>query len=141
MPFNYDASGIEEDRFTRSVLPAGWYELKIVEANEKTSSKGDNMVSTKCMVAEPFEYAGRHVYHNVTFLDKGSKGAGMAIHFLKCIGEPYENSFQVNAHRWIGKRFRAKVIEAKFDGRPKNEIKEVSPMDVVAAAKDDEVPF
>lgn len=141
MSFNYDASNVAEDKGGRfSLLPPGWYEMKITEATEKKSSKGNDMVALKCAVTEPFEYAGKWLFHNVTFLPPERKGANMALHFLKVIKEPHQGAFDVDGRSWVGKRFRGKVVQGEYEGKARNEIKEVSPVD--AENKDDDsIPF
>jgi hypothetical protein len=138
MPFQYDATQVRESGGF-DVLPGGWYELKIEEAVEKISKNGNDMVSVKCTVTEPIQYLGRLIYHNVTFLPPSSKGANMSLHFLNCINEPSTGSFTVNAARWRGKRFRGKIVESEYQGKRRNEIKAVSPLDQAAA--EEEVPF
>jgi hypothetical protein len=70
--------------------------------------------------------------------DKHSKGAGMAIQFLKFIGEPWEGKFDIDTDRWINKRFKAKVrIGKDMQGRPKNEIAWL----IDPNASEEEVPF
>lgn len=139
-PFDYDATQVRDSKSGYPTIPPGWYEFKIVEATEKTSKKGNNMVAVRCMVTEPFEYAGKTVFHNVTFLDPSAKGANMSIHFLKTIGEPHAGAFTVNSYNWRGKRFRAKVVEGEYEGNPRNEIKEVASIDSVKVG-DDAIPF
>lgn len=140
MPFNWDATDVADDGAGRvTLLPPGWYEFRVGEATEKQSSNGNPMVALKCIVTEPMQFTGKWVWHNVTFMPAKSKGAYMAMHFLKCIGEPHEGVLKVNATKWIGKRFRGKVKHGEYKGQPKNEIKEVSPADEVQT--DDQIPF
>jgi len=120
MTFDYDATGIQPSDF--SLIPKGWYLVRVDEVvNEGKSSKGNDMVTVHIAVSDG-EYKERKImFHNVVFLPKetnGKKtpGAGMAIHFLKCIGEPHENKLQVNTNNWIGKKFNA-LIDIKPDNK------------------------
>jgi hypothetical protein len=134
--FNYDSTGVN---VTGGYTPApeGVYWLKIVAATEKMSKSGNNMVSCKCEIDEPGEWLGNIVFHNVTFLPKERKGAGMAIQFLKHIGEPWEGEFIVDADAWRGKRFHAKLkIEKDLQGRNRNAVAWL-----IEEGSDEEVPF
>jgi hypothetical protein len=52
----------------------------------------------------------------------------MAIHFLKCIGEPWEGKIKVNPNNWFGKTLKAKVgADVDTVGRPKNVIVSIFP--------------
>lgn len=137
MPFPYNASGIDASGgFTPA--PEGVYMLKIVDAAEKTSKKGNPMVSVRCQIDDANEWLGTTVWHNVTFLPKDAKGAGMAVQFLAAIGEPHEGEFEVDAFNWKGKSFRAKLkIEKDLQGRNRNQIAYL----VSDEAAADEVPF
>jgi len=149
MPYEYDATGIQpSEPKDFSPVPAGDYHLVIKDSEAKWTTKNDPMERVKCLIDEGF-HKGRIVWHNVTFLPKDNRGAGMAIHFLKTIGEPYEGKFLVNTADWIGKRFLARIEvkiqeKGKNAGKPINEITMVMPVkDGVPYRKltDDEVPF
>lgn len=133
--FKYDSTGVNMDRPGFTPAPEGNYTLMIKEVEEKTTKKGNNMVSCICEI-DTGEHIGKKIWHNVTFLDKGAKGAGMAIHFLKTINEPWEGEFDVNPNDWIGKTFNAHlIIEKDLKGRDRNVVGWVIGLD------DDEVPF
>lgn len=143
MTFLYDATGISAGGVM--VAPEGVYTLKIVDATDekegfpRVSKKGFPMVYAKCEIANDGEWLGTPISHWVTFMPKGEKGAGMAVNFLKTIGEPYENQLEVKPQNWIGKQFRAKIsVEKDLRGRPQNRIAFL--MDDVKTS-DDQVPF
>lgn len=128
-------------------MPPGIYGLVI---NKVTDTKneipwktknGDDYVQVECEVDEAGEYLGRKVWYGVTFMDDKSRpGAGMSIHLLKCIGEPWEGDFDVDTDNWIGRRFKARLkIGKDLEGKPKNEIAFV--IDENIPKNDDEVPF
>lgn len=139
----YDATGVSmEGNFT--IAPEGVYDLVILKVTDikdglpwKTKN-GDDYVSVETEIASG-EFANTKVWHGVTVMeDKTRKGAGMALQFLKAIGEPYEGKFEIDTDRWVGKRFRAKLKIAKDNqGRAKNEIAYV----ITEGTGDDEVPF
>ena len=110
-------------------VPAAVYLLRILEATDKnkdglplTSKKGNPMVKCKLEIADG-EYAGRVIFHWVTFIEPGNPGDGMAIHFLKHIGEEWEGDFIVEPENWIDKTFRAFVkVEKDNEGKPRNSV-------------------
>lgn len=133
MGFRYEEKGVEAGS-SSMVAPEGVYNLVITSASDtkdglpRVTKNGDDYVNVALEIDDANEWLGTKVYHNVTFMKNGSdgkprKGAGIALHFLKCIGEPWEVPFDVNPDNWIGKRLRAKLIASKdLKGRPKNEI-------------------
>jgi len=150
MSFSFNAKGIKMDE--AAVAPEGVYTLQIKKAsdfdkegNPRITKNGDPYVSVKCEIDDTGEWLGTTVFHNVTFLPKEKKGAGMALQFLKAIGEPYEGVFDVEPDNWIGKRFRAKLKVTKdLNGRPKNEIAYLIVDQINSETRpvsDEEVPF
>ena len=128
MPFMIDAvEPTSGGAFT--LLPDGKYQLVITKVEEKTSSKGNPMVNVTCEVLNNPEFNGKKVFHNVTFLKEGEKGAGMSRHFLKCINQPY-GAGEVDPQKWVGEDFNAKISSREYtkkDGSKAtvNDIKEV----------------
>lgn len=96
------------------VLPDGTYELKIVKVEERRTKNKDPMVNVTCEVVNDNTYNGKKVYHNVTFMPKDKKGAGMSTHFLKCINQPWEGAVSVEPNDWIGEVFKAKLGSRKY---------------------------
>ena len=91
MPGSYDSTGIEESS-PAEPFPEGDYTLRIHRAVAGKSKAGNDMVEVNFKVVGG-KYDGREVrYYYVVFLPKDAPGAGMAVHFLKCIGEPFEET-------------------------------------------------
>jgi hypothetical protein len=141
---SYDSEGINVEGY--QVAPEGIYNLAITKVTDikdgvqwKTKN-GDDYVSVETQIDDAGEYLGKKIWHGVTFMnDKNSKGAGMAIQFLKFIGEPWEGMFDIDTDHWIGKRFKAKVRIGKDNqGRQRNEIAWLIDPN---SAEDDGVPF
>ena len=125
MPFKYSSKDINVDGgFT---APAGNYSLVFKNVKEKMTKNGDPMVSVFCEIDDN-SYLGVPVWHNVTFLGpdeegKPRRGAGMAIKFLKTIGEPWEGDFEVSPENCNGKKFQARLNVGKsFSGLNVNTI-------------------
>lgn len=147
MSFMYTEKGVTAGS-SSSVAPEGVYSLVITSASDtkdglpRITKNGDDYVNVALEIDDANEWLGTKVFHNVTFMKNGTdgkprKGSGIALHFLKCIGEPFEIPFEVKPENWVGKRIRAKLIVSKdLKGRPKNEIAYL-----VEESLTDEVPF
>lgn len=151
MPFTVNSKGVPPKRpGDFQLLPNGNYILEITDYQEGFTSKGDPKVTVDFIVRKPNQYDGSPIkFHNVVFIPKGRPGAGIAIHFLKCIGEPWEESetLDVDPARWMKKRIKAKVVTEEYKdksgaSRKKNVIKEIDPpTESEAQPGDDEIPF
>lgn len=148
MPFPYNSTGVKVNH-TITLLPEDDYILRIVKAEPGVTAKGDNKVVVDFEIAEGDFKLETIAFHNVTFFkDKESKAAGMAVHFLKCIGEPWENDFEVDEKNWLGKRIKAHVVmematQGKHAGKRFPRIKwvDVAGDEPPAQVAVDEVPF
>ena len=145
----YDATNLNnEGGFTPA--PEGEYNLSIVDIHDtkegvqRKTKNGDDYVSVECEIDDPGNWLGKKVFYGVTIMEPNPdgtsrKGAGMAIHFLKSIGEPWEGKIEINTDNWVGKRFRAKLKVTKDNqGKARNEVAYI--IDEMAAPADD-VPF
>lgn len=129
MKRSYDSTGISMEG-NYPVAPEGIYDLLIININDmkdgvqRKTKNGDDYISVESEIQNVGEYTGIKVWHGVTIMeDRTRKGAGMAIHFIKTIGQPWEGKFDIDTDQWIGKTFRAKLNVTKDNkGRPKNEI-------------------
>lgn len=113
------------------LLPDGSYELRIKSVKEKYTKK-DNfpMVHVTCEVISNPDFNGRKVFHNVTFMPKERKGAGMSTHFLKCINQPWEGAVEVDPDKWVGEAFKALIGTREYTNDKgfkvkSNDIKEI----------------
>lgn len=135
MAFRIDAKGIPESG-GYSPVPPGKYILQIISAIEgfaKNSGKPQVVVGFK--IAEGEHQNKKILFHRVTFLGKDENGmpmpgAGIAIHFLHSIGEPYEDAnTTVEAQRWIGKTLMGTIeVKPDFNGNLRNNVKFVDPL-------------
>lgn len=143
MPFQHDSRGIDPSEFR--ILPEGWYPFKIFDAEEQESKKGYPMVVAKCEVFNDPRYEGIKVWNYITFLPKGQDGAGISVHFRKCIGVPYGGEDTVDSRQWIGKKFMGKVTQATYEGKTRNKFSQISPYDETLIdrqeQKEDQIPF
>lgn len=136
--FNYDATDVKPSG-NFDPAPDGVYRLAIVKTEEKVSRNGNDMVNVEFEIDDIGEHFGKKVWHNVTFIPKGQKGAGMAVHFLKTIGEPFEGALQIDAINWIGKRCFAKLVtEMDSMGKSRNKIISILKEDQILPVKSSE---
>lgn len=155
MSFDFDGTGIDMDnqQFVNKLMPKGNYDYEIVEFTSKagdaypkvgTTKNGDPKVDFLAEVITPGDYAGMRVFHSVSFLPAKkpdgtpTPGAGMAVHFLKTIGQPFEGKFKVEPTAWVGARFKGYTIEDEYQGKRSNKIKGIEP---IAATVDSGLPF
>ena len=145
--YRFNATGIKPTEGGDFVLiPAGWYPFRVQSFEERDSKSGDYQVVVKLDCMDP-RYREARVTHYVTFLSAQSKGAGMSMHWLSCLGEPHEGMIDIEPKNWVGKTLMAKITVDKYMGkdgneRESNKIKAVSPIkeDSVSGPSDDD-PF
>lgn len=123
--FKYNGTGVEPTDF--SPVPPGNYTMVITNYTEKTNKHGLPSYRIESKI-DGGQYDGKKVWYNVNLLPNGNAGAGIAIHFLKTIGEPWHGEIDVDADNWIGRRFDARVAIVKNinSGKDQNEIDGVS---------------
>lgn len=162
MEFSWNAGGQEPMDY--SPIKPGKYSVCIIEVKQSRSRNNDPMIEVQCVIDQE-ESRGRRLWHRVTFIGEGRPGAGIAVHFLKTIGEPFDihNDFKVKPGNWIGRRFIATIINEKYvnpetrEERVSNVIKGVEPVPVMeienkglaakyapkpmSAQNDEQVPF
>lgn len=122
----FNATGIDPSGSGMKPFPAGEQHLRITRAETGVTRNGDEKITVDFRVVGG-PHAGREIrFHTVTFLPKESPGAGMILHFLKCIGEPYEGDFTWDENRWLGRIIKAYVtIESDPKGREWNRVGDV----------------
>lgn len=127
MGFKYDATGVDANGGYPIIDQPGWYPFRIISATEGQSKNGAYQVTidVACLDTRYKDYGVRHW---VTFLPKEAKGAGMAIHFLKSIGEPFEGVLNVDPMSWERKCFMGKVEVSEYQGKRNNKFSEISPI-------------
>jgi hypothetical protein len=150
MPFDFDGTGIElkeQGSFENKLLPKGWYDWEILDFVSKDGkqypaeglTKENKYPKVDMLVAciTPGLHHGVRIFHSVAFLPKDNPGAGMALHFLKTIGQSYEGKFIVDPLQWIGHTFRGYVIIDEYNGKKNNKIKQVE----TVKTTNDDLPF
>jgi hypothetical protein len=123
----YDGTGVDASGGFPIIEKPGWYPFRIVAVTEGESKNGDYQVTVDAACLDPL-WKDYGVRYWVTFLPKENKGAGMALHFLKCIGEPHEGKIDVDPMAWERKTFMGKVIVSEYEGKKNNKFSEISPI-------------
>lgn len=147
---DFDATGIQVDdkQFTKKLMPKGTYEFEIIQflskagkeyPSEGLTKNGDPKVDLLVEVTTPGEFEGERLFHSVSFMPKDKPGAGMAVHFLKTIGQPWEGKLVIDPSQWVGQAFKGYVIEDEYQGRKSNKIKSVEP--ILPNAPGSDLPF
>lgn len=147
--FDFDATGIEPSTGggQKKLLPKQWFTFEIVPFTTKDGSKTYPLegytkknnypkVDVLVEVVDEGEFKGERVFHTVTFMPKGTEGAGMAIHWLKTIGEPHEGKIRPNPQNWAYKRFQGFPFTDEYNGKKNNKLGEIKPIE-----KSDDIPF
>jgi len=119
-----DFYGVDEQKEfgSRELLPDGKYNLQIVETLGKETKKGDPMISIKLLCVEG-QYSGSWVWDNIVIPTPDSPGwgiAGRTMHFLHCIGEPFQGNFAWNSDNWMYKNVKVSVGKELYNDKPKN---------------------
>lgn len=135
--FEYDGTGVNPDGF--NLIPDGWFPFQIFDVDEGTSKSGYQQVLVKaaCMDSRQKD---KTVWHWVTFLPKDNKGAGMALHFLKCIGQPHDGLIKVEPNAWKYQKFMGKVYTDTYNGKRNNKFEEISPFREEIAPLEEPLP-
>lgn len=108
MPGKYDGEGVKMDSFV--LLPEGEYTLRIIDVAQSYTKVQDDMITVGYEVVGGEYNLEKVPYFRVIFFkDRAHKGAGMALKFLKSIGEPYEGQFQWNEKNWVGKKLKGTI--------------------------------
>jgi len=123
----YDGTGVDASGGFPIIDKSGWYPFRIALETEGESKNGNYQVTVDCSCLDP-RFKDYMVRHWVTFLPKEQKGAGMALHFLKCIGQPHEGVIDVNPFAWERKVFMGKVEISEYQGKKNNKFSEINSM-------------
>lgn len=124
MRMEYDATNIKSNY---NLLSDGWHPFKIVEVEDRESSKGYPQALAKCKCTDTKCAGASEVWNYVTVIPPDQKGASMVIHWLKSIGQPYEGKIVLDTEKWLGKKFLGKVTTEDYKGKTNNKLKEISP--------------
>lgn len=144
MPYEYDTTGADMSGQGDFVIPDGEYIMRIEKVTEGRSKKeNEYQVTCDLKVVEGDRKNFQVRFHRVTFTDpkRSPKGAGMAIHFLKTIGQPWENKPNIDPSHWVGKVFMAWLEVSEYNNFKSMKIKWVKPVDKAIAEELEEVPF
>lgn len=141
--YSYDSTGVKLDGGSRTI-PESTYTFRITKAKPTKSKKGYFMVECECDIINNIDFMGKRLKHWVTFMPPEHKAAGIAIHFLKVIGQPWEGKFDVVAANWEGCTFIGKTKNEAYtstkDGKQYEQSK-IAVVEYLPGKKDSEIPF
>lgn len=124
MEWDYEAKEDElQPNYAR--LPEGEYSFQIDDVEPGTKKGTDTpQAAVYLKVIDNTQWSGNQLrYHTVTFPPDGEKGRGLALQFLKSIGQTYQGKFKIKPYDWIGKKLKAYVIIDEYQGVKRNKIK------------------
>lgn len=107
----YDATGQEPTEIGKyPMIPAGSYFLAVKEVNDGWTKNNDPRFDVQFEVINEPNHNGQIIWSSFTLIAPGKPGAGIILHFLKCIGQPHQGQIKINTDNWVGKRINAKII-------------------------------
>jgi len=137
---SYKQQAVEENK----PWPAGEYEVEILDAEEKESKKGNDMIVLKCRVIVGGEQKGAKITEHLVFTPKAFFKVDQV---RAAVGFPItpEEEVDVEAEDFVGKRGRV-ILKVKEDDDRWNEIDRwVVPEGATTAGKltegGDDAPF
>ena len=146
-----DSTGATENGGGFVMIPDGEYTVKITEISPGQTKAGDPMMTLTLEVCSMGEFGGRKLWDRIIIPQQGSSAfaiMGRTMHFLHCIGEPYEGQFTWNTDNWQGQFVKVEIGSAKYTDKNgnekiKNEVKAylLEEKPASEAAKDDGIPF
>lgn len=125
MKYDTDMTGVKEGGdFTP--IPEGIYTLNIMQVGERVTKNNDPMFNIEYDVASG-EHSGRKVWDLIVFPDINSpsiKIKGRTMHFLHCIGMPYEGELKGDTDSWLGRIVTAKIVHEEYKGKARAKVGE-----------------
>ena len=104
------------------LIPDGTYVFQITGVVEQTSSNKDPMINTTFQGTE----AGMEklkLWDRIVFPRPNSKARsilGRSIHFLHCIGEPYDSPITWDERNWAWRKVKIQVGTRTYNSKPQN---------------------
>ena len=120
-------------------LPDGDYELKVLEAETKTSQSGKVMFAIKTQV-QGGAHANRLVWDNLVVTQDNPTALGIFFRKMAAMGLTQENFFSLGPDNsqieqaLVGRMFRGQIGNRTYNGQKRNEIKNYYPSSASAQA-------
>ena len=121
-----DSTGASESGSGYSLIPDDEYTAKIIEVVDGTTKGGDPMITLTLEIHSLKEWGGRKVWDRIVIPKVGSSAYGImgrTMHFLHCIGEPYEGTFPWNTDNWQGQIVKIEIGKRTYNDKEYNEVK------------------
>ena len=121
-----DTTGATENGGGYALIPDGEYTARIVEVADGSTKGGDPMITITLEIHSVEEWGGRKVWDRIVIPKQGSPAfaiMGRTMHFLHCIGEPYEGTFIWNSDNWQGQVVKVEIGSREYNGKEYNEVR------------------
>lgn len=106
---------------TNKLPPPGKYKVQICDFKTGTSKNNDPWVIPEYQVVDHPDYEGAIIKDFILIPAPGSPASGImgrTMHFLKCIGEPYEGSdLSVDPSNWIPRTVYVECFHEEYNGK------------------------
>ena len=100
-----------------TILPSGVYEVKVVDAESRSSKKGNEMIVLKLQTKHD---ALTHHVRDYLMVAEGAAWKFTA--FLRAIGQELPDGATINAADYIGESARAVIDVQQFEGGSQNKV-------------------
>jgi hypothetical protein len=121
-----DTTGAVENGGGYALIPDGEYTARIVEVADGSTKGGDPMITITLEIHSVGPEGGRKVWDRIVIPKQGSPAFGImgrTMHFLHCIGEPYEGTFTWNSDNWQGQVVKVEIGSREYNGKEYNEVR------------------
>lgn len=113
---------LEEQSSSFEPMPAGSYFTKIIKAEVKKSSKGNDMISVQHEIISG-EFAGRKVFDNIMLMQES---AFKMKQYAEVMG--VESGDEIDTADFMNKECCVQLGQREYNGSIQNDVKKVSPV-------------
>lgn len=119
----------------------GPFLAKVVKAEPFMSKSGNPSVKVDYRIVGG-KYDTKEIrFQNVTFLPKAHKWAGLSLHVLKQLRQPFEGAFEVDPSKWVGRYVYITLgVEDDLKGVPRNKVTNLKAPSIQELTELDEAP-
>lgn len=111
---------LEDQSATFEPMPAGSYFTKIIKAEVKKSSKGNDMISVQHEIISG-EFAGRKVFDNIMLM---VESAFKMKQYAEVVG--VESGDEIDTSDFLNKECVVQLGQREYNGQMQNDVKRVS---------------
>lgn len=108
-------------------IPAGDYQVIIVESGEALTKAGDNRLVNLTLQIVEGEHKGRKLYDRLNLWNKNAKAKAIAEGTLSAICRAVNVLEPKDSTELHHKQLTARVVVGEYEGKPRNEVKGYMP--------------